>query len=277
MPAGLTRVRKPAVAGLFYPSQPAALLATVRELLAEPKAAAAPAIGVLAPHAGYQYSGRTAGQVFARVAVPRCCIVVAPNHTGAGLSRHAGSAWAVGAFRIPMADVAVDETLAAALMARCPFIEDDPDAHKTEHGVEVLLPLLVAQRPDVVIVPVLLGWTDWARTLALGEALAETVRAAGEPVLLIASSDMNHYENAEVSKEKDALALDAVSRLDGEGLLEVTKKHRISMCGRVPAAAVIHAAKLLGAMVGEVVHYSHSGEVTLDHSAVVGYAGVVIR
>src|SRR3954470_15303084 len=113
VPAGLTRVRKPAVAGLFYPSQPAALLATVHELLAAPQAVAEPAIGVLVPHGGYQYSGRTAGRVFARVEVPRCVIIVAPNHTGVGSARHAGSAFAVGAFRMPMADVPVEETLAA--------------------------------------------------------------------------------------------------------------------------------------------------------------------
>ena len=276
MPAGLIRVRKPAVAGLFYPAQPAALLATVQELLAEPHAAAAHAVAVLAPHSGFQYSGHTAGRVFARIAVPRRCIVLGANHTGAGHSRHGGSAWAVGALRTAMGDVPVDETLAAALLAHCPLLEDDPDAHKTEHAVELVLPFLQARRPDVTVVPVLVGWTDWARTRTLAEALAQAVREAGEPVLLIASSDMNHHDPAAETRRKDDLALEAVMQVDGESLLEVTKKHRISMCGRVPTAAVLHAARLLGASRGELIHCSHSGEATHDDRDVVGYAGVVI-
>ncbi len=273
----MTRIRRPAVAGLFYPAQPAVLLATVQELLAGQAAEPAPAIAVIMPHAGYQYSGRTAGIALAGVAVPRCCIVLAPNHTGAGVATHGGSVYAVGAFRTPLGDVAVDETLAAALLARCAFLEDDPGAHRAEHAVEVILPFLLARRPDVAVVPVVLAWSDWPRTHTLAEALAQTVREAGEPVLLVASSDMNHYEPADIGRKKDDLALQPVGKLDGEALLEVTRKHRITMCGRTPAAAVLHASRLLGATSGDLVHYSHSGMVTMDDSAVVGYAGVVIR
>jgi hypothetical protein len=269
------RLRRPAVAGLFYPAQPAALLATVQELLAGPHAAAT-AIAVIAPHAGYVYSGRTAGRVLSGVEVPRRCIVVAPNHTGAGRSEQGGSVYAVGALQTPLADVPVDETLAADLLARCPILEDDPEAHRTEHAVEVMLPFLFARRPDVAIVPIVLGWSDWPRTRTLGEALAAVVKASTEPVLLVASSDMNHYEDAATSRRKDEMALAEVTRLDGEALLDVTKKRRITMCGRAPAAAVLHAAKLLGATRAEVVDYSHSGMTTGDDSSVVGYAGVVI-
>ncbi|HEY2804419.1 MAG TPA: AmmeMemoRadiSam system protein B [Gemmatimonadales bacterium] len=272
----MIRVRKPAVAGLFYPSQPAALLSAVQELLAPPRATRI-AIAAIVPHAGYQYSGRTAGAVLADVEIPRRCIVLAPDHTGAGEASHGGSVWAVGAYRTPIGDIPIDETLAAALLALCPLLEDDPAAHRTEHAIEVILPFLLARRPDVTVVPILLGWSDWPRTRGLAEALAGTVRRATEPVLLIASSDMNHYERADVSRRKDDLALEPVARLDGEALLEVTRKHRITMCGRTAAAAVLHAARLLGAMSGELVHYSHSGEVTLDDTSVVGYAGVVIR
>ncbi len=277
VPAGLTRVRKPAVAGLFYPSQPAALLATIDELLPAPHPDAAPAIAVLLPHAGYQYAGRTIAEVLARVVVPRVCIIVGANHAGAGASRHGGSAWAVGAYRVPIGDVPIEETVTAALLARCAYLHDDPDAHQTEHAIEVVLPMLLARRPDLAIVPVLVAWTDWARTRALGDALAETVRQAGEPVLLVASSDLNHHESHEITRGKDELAMDPLRRLDGEGLLEVTRKHRVSMCGRTAAAAVVHAAKSLGAMRGDVVHYSHSGVETHDYSSVVGFVGMTIR
>ena len=277
VPAGLTRVRRPAVAGLFYPSQPAALLATVQELLPSLRDDASPAIAVLLPHAGYQYCGRTAGEVLARVAVPKRCIIVGANHSGAGTSRHGGSAWAVGAYRVPVADVPVDEMLAASLLAHCPLLQDDPEAHQTEHAIEVVLPLLLARQPDLAIVPVLVGWTDWPRSRALGEALAETVRGAGESVLLVASSDMNHHESATTGRAKDELAMEPLRRLDGEGLLDVTRAHRISMCGRTATAAVIHAARLLGAMKGDVVHYSHSGVETHDYTSVVGFAGMIAR
>jgi AmmeMemoRadiSam system protein B len=271
------RSRQPAVAGLFYPAQPAQLLAAVRELLAAPGAQPRAAVAAVAPHAGYVYSGRTAGEVFARLEVPRRCIVLAPNHTGLGESTHGGSAFAVGVFVTPVGEVPVDETTAAALLAQCDLLEDDPAAHAREHAVEVELPFLLARQPQLRIVPVVLGWSDWSRTRRLAEALAAVVRDAGEPVLILASSDMNHYESAAVAARKDRLALAAVERLDGEALLDVTRRHHVSMCGRVPAAAALHAARLLGAEAAEVVHYSHSGEVTGDDASVVSYAGIVAR
>jgi hypothetical protein len=271
------RVRQPAVAGLFYPGQPAQLVAAVRELLAAAGAEPRAAVAAVAPHAGYVYSGRTAGAVFAGLEVPRCCVVVAPNHTGLGEAAQGGSVYAVGSFVTPAGEVPVDEATAAALLSRCDVLEDDPAAHAREHAVEVELPFLLARQPQLTVVPVVLGWSDWPRTRRLGEALAEVVRASAEPVLLLASSDMNHYESAAVAAEKDRLALAEVERLDGERLLEVTRRHRVSMCGRVPAAAVLHAARLLGAGRGEVVSYSHSGQVTGDDSSVVSYAGVIVR
>ncbi|MBI4542517.1 MAG: AmmeMemoRadiSam system protein B [Gemmatimonadetes bacterium] len=271
------RTRRPAVAGLFYPARPAALLTAVQTLLGEVDAAPAPAVAAVAPHAGYVYSGRTAAEVFARLVVPRRCVVVAPNHTGRADAAHGGSVFAVGVFLTPMGDVPVDETLAAALLARCVYLEDDPAAHLVEHAVEVELPFLLARRPDVAVVPVVVGWDDWPRSRALGEALAAVVRESSEPVLLVASSDMNHYESAAVGERKDRLALAEIERLDGERLLAVTRQQRVSMCGRVPAAAVLHAARLLGATRGELVHYSHAGMATGDDRRVVGYAGVIVR
>ncbi len=271
------RRRPPAVAGLFYPAQPAPLLQAVRSLLAEVPAAASPAIAALAPHAGYVYSGRTAAHVFARLEVPRRVIVIGPNHTGDGESHAGGSGFALGTFLTPLGDVPVDELLAAALLAECPLLEDDPAAHRREHAVEVELPFLLARQPDLAVVPIVLGWTDWPRCRALAEALATVVREAGEPVLLLASTDLNHYEPASVGEPKDRAALAEVERLDGEALLEVTRRQRVTMCGRAPAAAVIHAARLLGAARGELVHYSHSGMVTGDVGSVVGYGGVIVR
>jgi hypothetical protein len=271
------RVRQPAVAGLFYPAQGAQLVAAVRELLAGVPAAPRAAVAAIAPHAGYVYSGRAAAAVFAGLEVPRRCIVLAPNHTGVGEAEQGGSVYAVGSFVTPAGEVPVDETTAAALLAGCDLLEDDPAAHAREHAIEVELPFLLARQPQVAVVPVVIGWSDWPRTRRLGEALAQVVRASAEPLLLLASSDMNHYESAAVAGEKDRLALAEVERLDGERLLDVTRRHRVSMCGRVPAAAVLYAARLLGAERGEVVAYAHSGQVTGDDSSVVSYAGVIVR
>lgn len=271
----MTRLRRPAVAGLFYPDHPPQLLRTVQGLLGDPERPGTQAPAAMAPHAGYVYSGRTAGKVLGALDLPRRVICIGPNHTGEGQAREGGSVFAVGVLRTPIGDVPVDETLAADLMARCPILEDDPDAHRREHAVEVMLPFLLARRPDIVVVPVVLAFADWPRCRRVGEALAETVRAAHEPVLLLISSDMNHFEPATVGTPKDRLALDEVERLDGETLLEVTRRNHISMCGRGPAAAVLHAVRLLGASRGTVVDYSHSGMVSGDNEAVVGYAGVI--
>jgi len=237
----------------------------------------APALGAIAPHAGYVYSGLTAAHVYARLEVPRAVVVLAPNHTGLGRARSGGSVYARGCLRTPMGTVGVHEALADALLAACDLLEDDPEAHEREHAVEVHLPFLLARRADLSVLPIVLGWSDWPRTERLGAALAQVLLAWPEPALLVASSDMNHYEAARVNAAKDALALAEVARLDGERLLEVTARHRVTMCGRVPAAAVLHAAKLLGATRADVVHRSHSGEVTGDDDRVVSYAGVIVR
>ena len=273
----MTRLRRPAVAGLFYPEHPTELVRAVHDLLGEPAAAPPRAAAAMAPHAGYRFSGPTAGRVFGGLEVPRRVVIIGPNHTGEGQAPGGGSVFAVGVLRTPLGDVPVDEPLAADLLARCPSLEDDPDAHRREHGIEVMLPFLQARRPDVTVVPVVLSWGDWPRCRALGEALAGSVRGAGEPVLMLISSDMNHFEPATVGAPKDREALAELERLDGEGLLELTRQRHITMCGRGPAAAVAHAARLLGGSSGEVVDYSHSGMVSGDDSSVVGYAGVVIR
>lgn len=236
-----------------------------------------PALAAIAPHAGYLYSGLTAAHVYARVVVPAAVVVLGPNHTGLGRSRLGGSVYAHGQLRTPTGDIAVHEELAAALLAQCDLLEDDPAAHEREHSVEVQLPFLLARRPDVRVVPIVLGWTDWPRARQLGEALAAVARTWPEPVLFIASSDMNHYEDVAATAAKDGLALAEVGRMDPEQLLAVTAQQQISMCGRVPSAAVLHAARLLGATRAEVVHRSHSGMVTGDDDRVVGYAGVIVR
>ena len=274
-------VRPPAVSGRFYPSDPVELRATVATLLADARktvgASGRPAVGVIAPHAGYIYSGPTAARAFARTIIPELVIILAPNHTGISEAEGGVSLWESGAFRTPLGDVPIDGKMAEALLeVSRGVVGVDHDAHRAEHAVEVELPFLQLLRADVRIVPLVLAWDAWDAARLLGEMLARLVKAAGEPVLLLASSDLNHYEPALVTEQKDAQALDAIRALDGAELLARCKRERISMCGRGPAATVIAAARALGATRAEVVDYRHSGWVSGDNARVVGYAGVVI-
>ncbi len=272
-------MRAPAVSGRFYPGTQRELERAVRELLAAvADARPGPARAALAPHAGYVYSGLTAAHVFARLDVPPVVVILAPNHTGVCRARGGASLWEAGAFRTPLGDVTVDAAFARALLEASPLVGADHAAHEHEHAVEVELPFLQIRRADVRIVPLVLAWDAWEGCDLLGRALAALVRRWPERVLLLASSDLNHYEPASVSEGKDRRALEAVVALDGAELLARCRRERISMCGRAPAATVLAASVALGG--GEaraaVVHYSHSGMTTGDDDAVVGYGGVVI-
>lgn len=272
---GLMGVRRAAVAGLFYPADPDALRAILAECADSGTGAGEPAIGAVVPHAGYVYSGRVAGAVFRSVRIPSHVVILAPNHTGAGLGLAA--LWPGHAFETPLGRVPVDMELTDALASTFPLARPEPAAHAAEHAVEVILPFLQASGRDVGIVPLVIGWLDWETTQALGLALAEVTRPLHSDCLVIASSDMNHYEPADVGGRKDRLALAAIERLDAQGLLRVTESEQISMCGRVPTAAMLVAAQALGARSASILAYANSGEVSGDLDSVVGYAGVVVR
>ncbi len=271
-------MRAPAVSGRFYPESAAELRRLVRALLdaAEPAAPPATLRAAIVPHAGLVYSGVTAAHVFRRAVIPATVVIVAPNHTGAGAAPGGASLWEKGAWATPLGPVAVDERFAAALVAACDLVSPDRAAHVSEHAVEVELPFLQTLRPDVRIVPLVLSWDDWERSARLGEALADLVRRAPEPVLLLASSDLNHYEPASVGEIKDAHVLQAVQSLDGREILARCRRERISMCGRAAVATICAAAQALGAAKAELVDYRHSGWVTGDEASVVGYGGLVI-
>ncbi len=272
-------MRAPAVSGRFYPDTPADLERTVRDLLeavGPTPAHPAPARAAVAPHAGYPYSGLTAAHVFARLEIPSIVVILAPNHTGVCHAPGGASLWEAGAFRTPLGDVPVDDRFAEALLEASPLVGPDHAAHAQEHAVEVELPFLQVRRADVRIVPLILAWDVWDRCRELGETLGALVRRWPDRALLLASSDLTHYEPASVAARKDRRALEAVEALDGAELLARCRRERISMCGRAPTASILAAARTFGDARADVVHYSHSGLVTGDDDAVVGYAGVVI-
>jgi AmmeMemoRadiSam system protein B len=230
----------------------------------------------IVPHAGLVYSGRCAGAVFRGLALPPVVVILAPNHTGFGRTPGGAGLWARGAFLTPLGRTPVAAAFAEALARQCPLAAHDPDAHRNEHAIEVELPFLQILSRDTAIVPIVLAWDDWPSSRTLATALADVIQGWGEDVLVLASSDMTHYEPAAAARRKDRLALDAVEQLHGEALLDVCRRERITMCGRAPAAVALEAARRLGATAAEVVDYRHSGMVTGDDSRVVAYAGVVI-
>ncbi len=266
-------VRLPAVAGSFYDARADRLERDVRSFLPA-DATPASAFGAIVPHAGYVYSGPVAGAVYARLAVPAAVVILCPNHTGRGApaALDPSDAW-----RTPLGDVPVDRRLADRLRALCPSLEEDAEAHRGEHSLEVQLPFLQTVRPDVSIVPISLGSPSLALCREIGDACARLRAEVAEPPLVLASSDMNHYESREEGRRKDDRALARVEALDPEGLFATVVAGNISMCGFLPATALLYAARAAGAGPARVVARRDSGDETGDTSSVVGYAGAIVK
>jgi hypothetical protein len=270
---GTITLRHPAVAGQFYPRNPKALLADVQSYLSPP-AEPVRALGCVVPHAGYMYSGHVAGAVYAHLDIPERCIVMCPNHTGLG---HPLSIMSHGAWETPLGMATIDSELAEALLERFPLLIDDSDAHRKEHAIEVQLPFLLAKQPNFRFVPIAIGTRQYEALEGLGRAIADVVTASGERALVLASSDMNHYESDAITRVKDQKAIEKILALDPGGLYEVVTSENISMCGYGPTVAMLTAAKHLGATKAELVKYATSGDVSGDREMVVGYAGMVVR
>jgi MEMO1 family protein len=266
-------VRRPAVAGSFYDGDAEQLARDVRGYIGEPSTAG-PVFGAIAPHAGYIYSGSVAGAVYARIEVPTTAVVLCPNHTGRGApaALEPSDVW-----RTPLGDVPVDKGLASRLMELAPSLAPDAAAHSREHSLEVQLPFLQVRRPDVAIVPICLGAPDLDLCREMGHALATLLAEAEDPPLLVASSDMNHYESRAVGRAKDDRALARVEALDPEGLFRTVLAENVTMCGFLPATVLLFAAREAGVSSANVVARRDSGDETGDTSSVVGYAGVIIR
>jgi len=280
-------VRTPAVAGRFYPGRAEELLREVREFTSTGKIPIATgriaAIGCVAPHAGYIYSGGVAGAVYSRLKIPECCVIMCPNHTGKGrpLAIMANTTW-----QTPLGEVAADADMGARLLRRFPALQEDSAAHRAEHAIEVQLPFLQASRPELKIVPIAIGTSDFDVLRGLGETLADVIADHHEEdqkterqakVLIIASSDMNHYESDTITRIKDHKAIERVLAMDARGLWEVVLNEDISMCGFGPTVVMLTAAKLLGATSATLLKYATSGDVSGDYESVVGYAGIIVE
>ena len=265
-------VRQPAVAGQFYPGTEASLRKSIEKMIESvPKEIKAK--GVVSPHAGYMYSGPVAGMVFSSVEVPETVVILGPNHTGVGKPYAICTS---GKWALPMGETEIAEDLAKEVLNEAKPLEDDANAHRHEHSLEVQIPFLQYFQPKVKIVPIVIGGYGLSEFTEIGQAIAKCIKRYKKDVLIVASSDMTHYERQEIAEKKDNLAIEAILNLDEKEMLQRVEKHNISMCGYAPTAIMLVAVKGLGAKETKLIKYMTSGDTTGDYSAVVGYAGLVI-
>ncbi|MBN1114433.1 MAG: AmmeMemoRadiSam system protein B [Oligoflexia bacterium] len=270
-------IRYPVVAGHFYPLNAQQLKASLDKYVIPSEKKYSDVLGIMVPHAGYIYSGKTAGMVYGSINAPDTAIILSPNHTGLGapISLHPAEKWAT-----PMGTVDVDSTFLKEFSELLPVSRFDEASQNREHALEVHIPFLQYLNPDIKIVPVTLGHLPLDIVKKAGSCLAKIISdrmKKGMPrPLIVASSDMTHFESSEKAEAKDRQALSQVSKLDAKGLIDTVTENDISMCGVFPVAVMLEAIKSLNGEIGtELVDYSNSGEITGDTREVVAYAGMV--
>jgi MEMO1 family protein len=268
-------LRLPAVAGRFYPSNPAELTAIIHRLTQiESNTETVPVKACLLPHAGYMYSGAVAGAVFSRIRLPQKILILGVRHFPRG---ELAAILSSGAWRTPLGDVPIDESLAWALRAACPLLREDSVAHSQEHSLEVHLPFLQVLAPGFAFVPVALGTVRFEDLVSVGEAVGRVLAESQEEILLLTTSDLNHYEDDATTRVKDRKAIERLLELDAQGLYDTCRNERISMCGLGPAVAMLTALRVIGVTDAGLVRYATSADVSGDLSAVVCYAGMIFK
>jgi MEMO1 family protein len=266
-------VRLPAVAGRFYPSDPTELSAQINEYLSSQNSLTGRNVkSCLVPHAGLMFSGHVAGAVFSSIRIPQRIVILGVRH------RPPGSPAAIvsnGAWRTPFGDAEIDYELAEKLRVACPLLTEDAVAHSKEHSLEVEIPFLQVLNPDFQFVPIALGTAHFETLVTVGQAIGDVLAAEKDEVLLVTSSDLNHYEDDATTRVKDHKAIEQLLSMDARGLYDVCRKEEISMCGLGPAVAMLTALQVLKAGNAELIRYATSADRSGDPSAVVGYAGMV--
>ncbi len=265
-------IRNPVVAGQFYPGGHGQLRSLLKGMVDE-KAAKEEVIGLLSPHAGYIYSGPVAGATISRIKFKDTFIIIGPNHTGKGEPL---SIMTEGTWKTPLGNVEIDSELSKRILATSKYLKEDFLAHQYEHSIEVQLPFLQYFKPDIKLVPIVLSYANGNTYKEIGKGLAKAIKELNKDVVIIASSDMTHYEPQESAQKKDIQAIEAMLSLDEDELLKRVQELDISMCGYAPAVSLISAARELGATRAELVKYQTSGNTSGDYATVVGYAGIII-
>lgn len=275
-------VRQPVVAGQFYPADPRELTKLIEKCYSHeigpgklPKLEKGPRkiVAAMVPHAGYIYSGPVAAHTYSRVASdgkPDTFILIGPNHTGMGA---AVAMMVEGRWKTPLGEVSINKELAEAIQGKTNVIERDRTAHFYEHSIEVQLPFLQhIFGAEFDFIPICMALQDEERSKKVADAITD--RCKGEDVVVLATTDLTHYESYDSAKEKDQKAINAILELDTDALYSTIRKLDISMCGYGPTSVAIEAAKGLGAEKAELLKYATSGDVTGDKYQVVGYGAI---
>ncbi|MDR0466416.1 MAG: AmmeMemoRadiSam system protein B [Deltaproteobacteria bacterium] len=267
--------RHPVVAGRFYPGDPVQLRQTVESFLGVGREEIAPLM-VMLPHAGYMYCGSIIGETLRKLRLPQSVFLLGPNHSGRGKPL---SIWPEGKWLTPLGAVEVDADLATRCLEADAGFEANLDAHAMEHSLEVLLPFLQCRAPGIRIVPVAVALNKLEGPRAAGEAIARRIREerkAGREVAMVVSSDMNHFDDQEVTAQKDAKALAPLLKLLPEELFNTVRAEGVSMCGVFPATLALFAVRELGASEAKLEAYGTSAAASGDLDRVVGYAGAYV-
>lgn len=266
-------LRKPAVSGSFYNNAPHALRAELSDYL-NGASHDRNACGLIVPHAGYVFSARIAAEAYKAARIPSTVVILGPNHHGLGAQ---AAVFASGEWQTPLGQVPIAQDLATLMLEHCSLLSSDEIAHRFEHAIEVQVPFLQCLREDLRILPVSLGQASLEEWLQLGREMGEILKEYPEPVLLVASSDMNHFAPVRHTLKVDALAIEYMEKYDPAGLYRTVREHQISMCGVTPVTVMLEAARALGATRCELLKYGHSGEVNGDEESVVGYAALCVE
>jgi MEMO1 family protein len=269
------RLRYPVVAGAFYPAYAKELSREIEGYLraAPPRRISDRPIGLICPHAGYLYSGHVAACAYKQIEGLHydVVVVIAPSHrvyfSGASLDTREG-------YVTPLGVVPVDKEFSAELMKRSPLFQDFPPAHSQEHSLEVQIPFLQSVLKDFTLVPLVMGDQDLRTCEQIAGTLADAF--ADRNVLVVASSDLSHYHPHDEAKGLDQKVLESIDRYDPRGLASELGRHRTEACGGGPIITALLIGERLGAPKAQVIKYAHSGEISGDYSAVVGYVAAVI-
>ncbi|MEN2985819.1 MAG: AmmeMemoRadiSam system protein B [Thermodesulfovibrionaceae bacterium] len=266
-------VRKAVVAGYFYPSNSKRLLSELNEYMTDEEKFDAK--GAICPHAGYIYSGATAGAVYSRLIPKDLYVLLGPNHTGYGADI---SVMSEGEWEIPLGRFRVDETVAKKIIEKLSGVRSDIKAHLYEHSLEVQLPFIYKLNPNAKIVPVVLKTISINDCSMFAQVLAETLLELNlqQKVTVIASTDMSHYLPDDLARKVDTLAIEKIQKFDPQGLYATVVENNISMCGFIPTVTMLFATRILGAKEVKIIKYTTSAEVSRDYDKVVGYLGALV-
>jgi len=278
-------IRKPAVAGLFYEIDPDSLRKQIEWCFKHslgpgniPKIGSKRNIkGVIAPHAGYVYSGPVAAHTYHEIAedgFPETFVILCPNHTGMGSGV---STMNQGSWETPLGLADIDGEFADLMIKNAGIIDSNPEAHLKEHSAEVQLPFLQYINPDFQFVPVTMWMQDIETATEIGVSIEKTAKELGRDVVVIASTDFTHYQPQEIAHKQDMKVIDAIKAMDEKRMMNRVMELNVTMCGYGPVAATMVASKKMGATLCEVKKYATSGDATGDQSSVVAYASAVFR